>query len=80
MKKNVKWLSAFVLSGFMLASCASTAHIEKDETIDFSNYKTFAWVDKDGEGNQLKKYWMMAGKDMLRNKQRYVFGTQGKAI
>ena len=52
MKKNVKWLSAFVLSGFMLASCASTAHIEKDETTDFSNYKTFAWVDKDGEGNQ----------------------------
>ncbi len=37
---------------FLLASCASTAHIEKDENVDFRNYKTFAWVDKDGEGKE----------------------------
>lgn len=35
---------------FLLASCASTAHIEKDDNTDFSKYKTFAWLDKDGEG------------------------------
>ncbi|MGQ0739982.1 MAG: DUF4136 domain-containing protein [Bacteroidota bacterium] len=40
-------VSAFV---FLLASCASTAHIEKDDSFDFRDYKTFAWVDKDGEG------------------------------
>jgi Domain of unknown function (DUF4136) len=35
---------------FLLASCGSTAHIEKDDNADFSRYKSFAWIDKDGEG------------------------------
>jgi len=37
---------------FFLASCASTAHIEKDDTADFHRYKTFAWIDKEGKGNK----------------------------
>jgi len=50
MKRSLRlWIGnlSFV---FLLASCASTAHIEKDDTVNFRNYKTFAWVDKDGEG------------------------------
>lgn len=50
MKQNWKlWggISGFV---FLLASCASTAHIKKDDATDFSSYKTFSWIDKDGEG------------------------------
>lgn len=50
MKQNRKlWAisSAFIL---LLASCGSTAHIEKDEAADFSKYKSFAWIDKDGTG------------------------------
>lgn len=35
---------------FLLVSCGPSAHIEKDKAFNFSNYKTFAWVDKDGEG------------------------------
>ena len=35
---------------FLLASCGSTAHVEKDDTVDFSRYKTYAWIDKDGRG------------------------------
>lgn len=50
MKRNMKWLGAAVVLTFVLASCSSTAHIEKDDNADFTNYKTFAWVDKDGEG------------------------------
>ena len=53
MKKNLKlgWLGAVCLGVLFLASgCASTAHIEKDDNADFSRYKTFAWIDKDGEG------------------------------
>src|SRR5258706_8264062 len=42
-------ITAFV---FLLAGCAATAHIEKDDKADFSHYKTFAWVDKDGEGKK----------------------------
>ncbi len=50
--KNLNRIFAFLLSGIFLASCMSTSHIEKDATADFSNYKTFAWVDKDDEGTQ----------------------------
>ncbi len=44
-----KWggFLAFIL---VLASCGTTAHIEKDDTVDLSRYRTFAWIDKDGEG------------------------------
>mgnify|MGYP000937309120 FL=1 len=40
----------YVFLIFLLASCGTTAHIEKDDKADFSRYKTFAWIDKDGEG------------------------------
>lgn len=47
------WLSMLSVV-FLLASCASTAHIEKDDSVDFTQYRTFAWLDKDGEGNRDK--------------------------
>ncbi len=50
MLKNLKLWSGSLGFVFLLASCASTAHIEKDDNADFSRYKTFAWLDKDGEG------------------------------
>lgn len=46
-----KW-SGIAILVFLIAGCASTAHIEKDENTDFGNYKTFAWVDKDAEGKK----------------------------
>ena len=50
MKTNWKLWSGFLGIVFLLSSCGTTAHIEKDEQADFSKYKTFAWIDKDGEG------------------------------
>jgi hypothetical protein len=50
MMKNWKLWSGSLAFVFLLASCASTAHIEKDDNTDFSQYKTFAWIDKDGSG------------------------------
>ena len=52
MLKNLKLWSGALGIVFLLASCASTAHIEKDENANFSQYKTFAWLDKDGEGKK----------------------------
>ena len=49
MKKNLGLWGGFLGIVFLLASCASTAHIEKDDDADFGDYKTFAWADKDGE-------------------------------
>ena len=42
--KSFKILGLFAIAAFVLASCGSVAHIEKDDTVNFSNYKTFAWV------------------------------------
>ena len=50
MKKNLKLWGVYLIFVFLLASCSSTAHIEKDDNADFSRYKSFAWIDKDGEG------------------------------
>lgn len=33
----------------LIASCSSTAHIEKDEAVNFSKYQSFAWLEKDTE-------------------------------
>ncbi|MET0636490.1 MAG: DUF4136 domain-containing protein [Chitinophagaceae bacterium] len=52
MKKYWKAWSGSLVVVFLLASCAPTAHIEKDDSADFKSYKTFAWVDKDGEGKK----------------------------
>ena len=50
MKKNWSLWSVSMGIVFLLASCAPSAHIEKDDTTDFSRYKTFAWVEKEGKG------------------------------
>lgn len=50
MKRKILLWSGYFSFVFLLASCGTTAHIEKDDHTDFSKYKTFAWIDKDGEG------------------------------
>ncbi len=50
MKKNLVLWSGLLAFVVLLASCGTTAHIEKDDNTDFSRYRSFAWVDKDGEG------------------------------
>lgn len=52
MKKNWKLWSGCLGIVLLLASCAPTAHIEKDDAADFTRYRTFAWLDKDGEGKK----------------------------
>lgn len=43
--KIIKFFGAVALSGLLLAGCSSVAHVEKDKTVNFSNYHTYAWVD-----------------------------------
>jgi hypothetical protein len=54
MKSKLKLWSGYLGFVFLLASCAPTAHIEKDDNVDFSRYKTFSWIDKDGKGENDK--------------------------
>jgi len=49
MKTKWKQWSAYLALIFLVASCSPAAHIEKDDGTDFTRYKTFAWIDKDGK-------------------------------
>ncbi len=48
MKNILKCAGVAILSGFLLAGCASVAHIEKDKSVNLANYKTFAWTEVRG--------------------------------
>jgi hypothetical protein len=55
MRNSLKFLGIAALSGLLMAGCASTAHVEKDKSVDLNNYKTFAWVDtRDSENDTVK--------------------------
>ncbi len=56
-------VAALFISAFFLVSCGSTAHIEKDENVNFSQYKTYAWEDR---------------KDIKRNKSNQLVEDQIK--
>ncbi len=43
------------IAALFFVSCASVAHVERDETVNFSKYKTFAWVDTKEKGEQQKE-------------------------
>ena len=52
--KRIKQFLIIAFAGLLLTSCASVAYIEKDDTVNFSAYKTYAWVDTkedDEQGN-----------------------------
>ncbi len=46
---KMRWNSWMFLPVLLLliVSCEPAAHIEKDQSVDFSGYKTFEWVDKE---------------------------------
>lgn len=52
--KNLKWLLGSLASIFILASCGTTAHIEKADDADFSRYTSYAWMTKDEDGKDRK--------------------------
>lgn len=47
LKSYYVWMLA--VGAFILNSCGTSAHIEKDESANLSNYKTYAWIDKENK-------------------------------
>ena len=53
--KKLRTTLGLVLPVLLVMSCATPAYVEKDESADFSHYRTFAWIDKkakDGKKNE----------------------------
>ena len=51
----MKFFGAMALSTLLLAGCAGVAHVEKDDTVNFSNYHTYAWVETKADQNDSAK-------------------------
>jgi len=49
--KHLKSYYVLILAAavFILNSCSMSAHIEKDETANLNNYKTYSWIDKENK-------------------------------
>lgn len=43
--RYLRFLSAIAISGLLQAGCASVAHVEKDDSVNFSRYHTYTWVE-----------------------------------
>jgi hypothetical protein len=41
----LKAIPVLIVPIILAVSCAAPAYVEKDETADFSRYKTYAWID-----------------------------------
>ena len=53
MKKLIlSWIGVLSVV-LLLSSCASTTHIEKDDTVNFRKNHTYAWADNDNKTNGL---------------------------
>ena len=50
--KPLRILSVIAVAAALLTGCASVAHVEKDDTVNFSNYKTYTWTADDGQGTK----------------------------
>lgn len=50
----MRWNNRMFLPVLLLFSvgCGPAAHIEKDQSADFSSYKTFEWVDQEDHGGK----------------------------
>ena len=48
--KKIQWLIGAVLSVLVFSACSRVAYVQKDDSVDFTKIKTYAWVagtDKD---------------------------------
>jgi hypothetical protein len=53
--KRLQLLGMMVLASLLMVGCAATAYVEKDETVNFSKYQSFAWVDtKESQDDTVK--------------------------
>ena len=53
--KYFKSIAATLIAGILLAGCSSVAHVEKDDTVNFSNYRTYSWVETQESRNDSAK-------------------------
>ena len=75
--KNIKMFGTMAIAGLLLAGCAGVAHIERDETVNLSNYKSFAWVETKDSSNEEKTKTMTLTEQMVRKTVNEELNSEG---
>lgn len=44
------YVIVLAVGAVLLNSCSTSAHIEKDESANLKNYKSYTWIDKENQG------------------------------
>ena len=47
--RQLKGLILFAAAAIFFSSCGSSAHIEKDQSVNLNRYKTYTWIDKENK-------------------------------
>ena len=58
----LKWLSILAVAAITFIGCSAPVHVQKDDSVDFSRYKTYAWVERDGRNEQNRSNSLMEQK------------------
>ena len=55
--KTMTWklFGSIAVAALMIVGCSAPVHVEKDDNVDFSKYKTFSWSDKEEGKNDRDK-------------------------
>ncbi len=43
--KTVNYICVALIAAFSIAACSTPVHVEKDDSVNLGNYKTYMWVD-----------------------------------
>jgi hypothetical protein len=43
--KKIKYLYAAIITAIFAVGCSSPVHVQKDDSVNLKNYKTYMWVD-----------------------------------
>jgi hypothetical protein len=54
--KKLKAALGLLLPVLLVVSCATPAYVEKDETADFSRYKTYAWINDNNDKKEKSRH------------------------
>jgi hypothetical protein len=69
---NLKWILGMAVAALMAVGCSAPVHIEKDDSVDFSQYKSYSWVsgnERSNRSNQLMEQKFKSAVSDALNKQ-----------
>lgn len=75
--KNVKMLVAILALVFISVSCSTPAYVQKDNTVNLSDYKTYMWVDTRANETDVSKRSMAYADISIHNAVNAELNSRG---